>query len=251
MPVALSLAAGIVVDRSFDVGLMSWLGLATLLLLGGVVLNRSRAPASVSAVLVLAFWGVLGGLRHHEFWSLRREDNIAACVPARATPTRLTGRVASPLVIDAADHSAMRPPWTQVDRTIFQLDCASVGSGDGPISASGRVRVDVTGHLLGPEIGDELELYGSLQRPGGPNNPGGFDYADWLRRQGVDAVVRVEHPDHVRRTVAAPTWMDRLARGRDRLRREAQWIFVDLLDFRQAPLATSLLLGDRSGLPRS
>ena len=255
VPVTFAISIGILIDRQTKLSFPVWLTVASLLLGGFLVtISRERRAGNDRAfgltTLILACCVCIGGLRHHSFWSLRGPDNISTCLSSERSPVRLVGRLASPLVIDETDHSTATAPWKRVDRTVCRLACAVVGPSDHEISASGLIRVEVTGHLLGPQIGDRLELYGILRKPSGPRNPGGFDYADWLRRQGLDAVLYVEHPDHVLRLPSNATARERLARRRNDLRKSAEALFVQLLPADQVPLAKSLILGDRSGLPR-
>lgn len=252
---AFALATGILLDAALSPGFTLWLAAGAALAAGGIVTaatwgRRTKAPAAAlgAACSVLALWMIVGGLRHHAGCALRGDDSIVTCLSADRTPARLVGRLESALLIDPAEHSPATPRWTQIDRTLGLLQCEALGPLGEELAVSGTVRIEVTGHLLGPQIGDRLELFGQLQRPSGPRNPGGFDFATWLRRSGVEATFQVEHPDHVRPLSSAPGWGDRIGRWRDRLRREAEWVFIDLLTPAQAALATSLLLGDRSGL---
>lgn len=252
---AFALAGGIVLDRYGQPSFAVWMGCAaSLLAAAGAVLwwGRStddrRRAALVSTIGVLAWWVCVGGMRHHTGWQLRAADNVSTCLSETRQPVRLTARLLSPLVIDAADRSSARPAWTRMDRTVGVLACRSLGPVGRETTVSGCVRLVVTGHLLGPRAGDTLELWGQLAQPAGQRNPGGFDYANYLRSQGVDAVLLVEHPDHVRVVASQYNWRDRLSQWRDGLRREAEALFIERLDSRYVPLATSLLLGDRTGI---
>jgi competence protein ComEC len=245
VPLAFAVAGGVLVDRGWDVPLVAWGWLAVVLLIAAFGLRRTRWGA---ALAVLGVWACVGGVRHHGDWSLRRSDNVLAFATVEATPARLTGRVVSGIVIDEAEHDHATPLWMQVDRSRCVLECAGIGPETAEASCSGRVRVEVSGHLLGPRVGDRLEIFGALQRPGPPVNPGGFDYAEFLRAQQVDAVLRVEHPDHVRVIGSAPTIVDRLRNLRDSLRRECEELLRTHLAPQSVPLAASLLLGDRTGL---
>ncbi|WP_103020911.1 DNA internalization-related competence protein ComEC/Rec2 [Salinibacter altiplanensis] len=45
--------------------------------------------------------------------------------------------------------------------------------------------------------GDMVRLHGSLRRPSGRRNPGGFDYSAYLSRRGICCTLYVDAPDHV------------------------------------------------------
>ncbi|MFV0443988.1 MAG: ComEC/Rec2 family competence protein [Planctomycetaceae bacterium] len=248
MSVVLAVATGIGLDRLAEVPNLGWIAAASLGAVIALLLRWRRVAGWPCPLLVLWLWVCIGGLRHHECHDLRRPDNITTYLSEHQQMARLVGRLESGPVIDKADHTAAAPRWTQVDRTLAYLRCESIGDSLRESPVSGCVRLEVTGHLVGPLAGDQLELFGVLQRPSGPRNPGGFDYAEWLRSQGADATFRVKHPDHVRVIASRPSWLDRLRRWRNELRRSAEWVCIQRLDYSDAPMATSLLLGDRSGL---
>jgi competence protein ComEC len=222
-----------------------WLLLAGMALLAGLV--RWRRPA-IAATMTLIFWVCLGGIRHHQDWSVRRADNISAYLSEQPSPVRLTGRVATAVLIDPADHGGMTPEWMQIDRSLCTLECEELSDGVAAVPVSGLLRLEVKGHLVGPEVGDRLSVVGLMSHPSPPANPGDFDYRQWLRSQSIDGVLRVDHPDHVEALSSVPNCWDRAARFRDVLRRECEWVLVSQLDSQYVPLAESLLLGDRSGL---
>ena len=61
----------------------------------------------------------------------------------------------------------------QFDRTVCTLECRKLLSATGEQSVSGRVRLDINGHLAEGAAGDEVEVVGLLSRPAGPRNPYG------------------------------------------------------------------------------
>ena len=167
-----ALAAGILVDNALAPGFVVWL-IAGLLIAGvGAVVAmgpRFAAPMRYRERIVtfgvLALWLVVGGLRHHAAWGLRSDDSILTCLPAHRTPARLVGRLESALVIDPVAPTASTPQWARVDRTLAHFQCQAIGHVGAELPVSGLVRLEVTGHLIGPQIGDRLELYGELRAP--------------------------------------------------------------------------------------
>jgi competence protein ComEC len=63
----------------------------------------------------------------------------------------------------------------------------------------GRIRVTVRGFDPEVEYGDEIMVRGRLRPPTGFRNPGGFDYAEYLSRQGIQAVATVRRPENLTR----------------------------------------------------
>lgn len=250
VPVVLALALGILGDRWWSPTLATWLaGSATLLLTAGL-LQRAGRWNRAAAGAVLLVWVGLGGVRHHLVWSVREADNVSTCASDAPRPARVTARLRSPLVLDPVDPSRGAPAWMRVDRSIGLVECRTIGPEGAELPLSGVVRVEVTGHWREGQVGDVVEVYGKLHRPFGPRNPGDFDYAAFLRAQGVDALLRVDHPEHVRVIGRERGWLDWFHHGRAALRQECETLFTTHLPTAQVPLALSLLLGDRTRLPQ-
>lgn len=250
VPVVLAVALGILGDRWCSPTMAAWLSGTAALLLVAALCSLSRRWDRAATVATLLVWVGIGGVRHHAVWSLRGADNVSTCVREEPQPARVVVRLCSPLVLDPVDHSRSAPVWTRIDRTIGLGECRAIGPEGADIPLRGLVRLEVTGHWREVRVGDVVEAYGTLHRPSGPRNPGDFDYASFLRAQGVDALLRVEHPDHVRVIATESGWLDRFHHGRDALRRECESLFATHLPAVQVPLALSLLLGDRTRLPQ-
>ncbi len=230
------LAVGIVIDRYVAVSMSQWLmgGLVA----GALAIGARRfvsqgflATALVAILLVMA-----GGARHHQFWSLRESQSIHA-LPRESQPVRVVGRVASPIAIRNNNRPGV-PSWMRLDHSVFLLECEQlIGSGDTPIPISGLVRVDVAGHVLHTDRGEQVEIYGQLAIPEPPRNPGDFDYPEYLRMQGIDRLIRTDHPDCVRVREPAPratVWPGRL---RNAVRWECDWLIFDHLPREIRPVA--------------
>jgi competence protein ComEC len=243
--VTLSLMAGILVDRWLGMDVAAWVAIA----LGGLLLAwlmRRRSLRIVTLSLLIA-GASIGGLRHHLGWSVVAGDDISLLVQPEPTLVHVVGIVDTPIVIVGADDSVMTPVWMQVDRSMCDLRCEVLVTDALLQPVSGTVRLLVSGHLLHVDVGDRVEVLGRLITPRGPTNPGGFDYREYLQGQGVRALIECNHPDAVR--LRAPQVADHFQRWRSRLRQECERTFAAHLDERTAPLASSLLLGERSGLP--
>jgi competence protein ComEC len=97
--------------------------------------------------------------------------------------------------------------------------------------------------------GDEVQLTARFHPPAGLINPGGFDYADYMRRQGVEAVATVSGPDGVQvvgRGDNHPRWMlwNIVDRWRDRIRQSA----MNSLQDPARDIFLGVVIGDRGGL---
>lgn len=241
------LAVGIVIDRYVAISMNQWL--TGSLIAGALTIGVRRfvSHGLLSTALVAILLVMAGGARHHQFWSLRESQSIHA-LPRESQPVRVVGRVASPIAIRNNNRPGV-PSWMRLDHSVFLLECEQlIGSGDTPIPISGLVRVDVAGHVLHTDRGEQVEIYGQLAIPDPPRNPGDFDYPEYLRMQGIDRLIRTDHPDCVR-VVSQPqgplSWPGRFRKA---VRRDCDWLIFDHLPREIRPVALSLLIGDRSDL---
>jgi competence protein ComEC len=108
---------------------------------------------------------------------------------------------------------------------------------------SGRLQAAIYGELPDLAEGQRISAVLTLREASGFRNPGVFDYAEYLAREGIgalatgraDRVAPLEPPD--------PPWPVRV-------KRRALEIMRGALPPTSAALLSGLLLGDRSGLPR-
>lgn len=240
-PVAIAALVGIVVDHLLAPSLwVWWLGLIAVVALWlGALQRRPRAAA-------LALWvgcGVAFAAWHQMARDIAAPEVEAFLSEEPSRPIQLEARV-------------IRPSWTQEraeDHTISTLavlDQAQLVNSDGSRRPfAGRLRLIVETAVVDLPAGVAVRAVGRLSQPASAGNPGGFDFREWLRRQRVVAIVRVESTEALEQLEFAPTWSDRLQNQRRALRQAA----VDRLQRSTAPLtarvAEALLLGTRQQLP--
>ncbi len=249
VPVAFAFAAGILVDSQSEIPLAGWLITSGFLMAAAILGFWMRRHAAVTGVLILLFWVSLGGVRHHALQAVRREDNIAMFARQKPQPVCVIGQVIQAPELLRADHSASTPVWSQVDRTRILVRCELLRSCREEKTASGILQLSVTGHALGLNVGDKISAWGNLLLPGPPKNPLTFDYQRYLSLHRIDARLRCDHPEQVRRLESSSRWIDRLAKFRSQWRWEIRSVLINHLSREHAVLATSLLLGDRTSLP--
>ncbi len=106
-------------------------------------------------------------------------------LPAGNTPIPITGRITEPV------HYAP-------GRASFHLTVGQLGDATAEHRRGGILRV--TWREPGRDLtqGDLVMLTARIHPPSGHVNPGGFDYATYLIRHGVDATASVSGPDAVR-----------------------------------------------------
>ena len=188
----------------------------------------------------------LGGARHHLIWSVAQLDDVALFADETPRLSRLAGTIVTEPYVVPKKKSGFLSAWPQLDRTVCTLRCTSLASDEQRFRVSGLARLEVTGHLLHVQVGDQIEVVGRLSRPRGPRNAGEFDFREYLRRDGIRSFVRTNSPDAVRRIRSASGYQ--FWRSRSRFRNECEWIFANYLSERTAPVARALLLGSRSAM---
>jgi ComEC/Rec2-related protein len=164
-----------------------------------------------------------------------------------------TGRP-SPALLELMSAHRRVEIFARVDGTPFQktsgwrvpLDLVGVRGRSGNIPVSGRVLLTSIPSLQGIRYGDYLRFDGQVFAPSIRRNPGGFDYADYLHRQGFDATVRPESP--LTHWAQQQDWS--LTNTVDPLRRWIRAVFTAHLDADADALLTGLLLGDTDRLPK-
>lgn len=246
MTAAAALAAGIVLDRKFEPPLWTWVLLGLVLVLT-VALLRSRNRTLV-AVAILSMIACAGAVRHHLVWSARADNDISRLGLVDDTPVRVVGVIDSAIEIIPARHSPSMPAFLQQDRSVCRLRCESLIGSKDTMAVRGVVRFDADGRFTHVRQGDRVEVLGRLRIPQAPRSPGDFDFPRWLRAQGIDRILNIDHRDAVRVLGDASTWSHRWGRARERLRQRCDRILEASLRPETYPVGASLLLGTRTGL---
>jgi competence protein ComEC len=219
LPLALAFAVGIAASDWMR-GVFVW-ALWLVALSGGALLLALGRRGAVAVLLLLGV-AALGALRAMAL-PLSAADVAALALPRAAT---VTGRVDGAPVSFAPDRTRLVLEVEQVDEA----------------RRSGRLQVTLYGNPPALTEGQRVRANVRLHRAGGFKNPGGFDYADHLAREGILVVgtARAE-----RLTVVddpGPPWHVRVRRG-------AREAIERALPPASAALLAGLLLGERTALP--
>jgi competence protein ComEC len=245
VPVTAAFAAGILVDHLFEPDLTVWLIAAGVCLAGwaiGMKLRRTHA----SAVLLLSAVVIAGAGWHHWRWSIVGSDHIVRFAEETPQPVHLVGRLVDQPWVVPRKEQELPVAIAQFDRTLATLECHTLISGHHEETVSGRVRLEVNGHLVNGAVGDEVDVVGLLARPAGPRNPGAFDFRSYLRSDGLLATLHCTEPDDVR---VVHEGGSRFRRMQARLRARAEEMLEHNLSERTAPVGVALLLGTRTAIP--
>lgn len=241
-PAALLLSAavvGIVADRWNAPPTLVW----WLILSGGIVAALLiRWQRDLQLLALCTAWASLFGLWHHAWWADPPATQVYHWATDAGRLVRLVGRVAE-------------PGWTR-QRIGSDPETIVLFRAEGVIddarrvtSTSGLLRIQIDAPNYVAWAGDRWEVTGRLIRPATAGNPGGFDYRQWLRTQGVQSVLQVQQELAITRLAPEPGIGDELINWRQRLRQHATHALQESLDGRTAAVAEALLLGTRSQLP--
>jgi competence protein ComEC len=185
VPVALGMTAGIVLDRFWMVPLGASLGATFVCVLAWLIF--ANTPQKRLALVYL--WGGVAGFGatyHH--WQRHHIDanDLSRYAEREPQPARLRGtlQTAPSRQIERRDPLRTMPASATsrfVVRATQRQDVAMRTWHD----VGGLVQITVVGNVTDITVGDEVELLGRLALPGEAVNPGGFDYAAFLRDQGI------------------------------------------------------------------
>ena len=219
LPLALAFAGGIAsVDRVPSV--VAWAAAITALAGAGLCLAVGRVGPA--AALLLVDVAAIGALRATPL--PRGAEHVASlALPRTAT---VTARIVT------------EPTRFAAERTRLLLDAEDV---DGT-PRKGHLQVTVYGEAAALGEDQRIRAEVRLSRASGFRNPGGFDYAEHLEREGIHVVgsARAERL----------TFLDDPGRPwHTRLRRQAREAIEHALPPASAALLAGLLLGERTALP--
>lgn len=245
VPVVLAFATGIVVDANVPTN--GWCGwsLAVIALLIAAVLRSLHCSRGSIICLLLAVAG-MGAVRHHDVWFISEPNDVGLFARDEPRPARLIGTIAErPQLIRDTDDESSRP-WASRERTTLIVNSRRLRDGDRWLDVTGGVRVDVSGLAIDLQIGDEIELLGRLALPEQPRNVGEFDFAEFLRKQGIRAVMRCRSVDAVKFHDRPNDVVTQVRRQIVLAREHCEQLLREKLSPDSSSVALALLLGSRT-----
>ncbi|MCI0680841.1 MAG: DNA internalization-related competence protein ComEC/Rec2 [Gemmataceae bacterium] len=245
VPVALAFTSGIILDRIASIRLPTSLACVVAFVAAFVASKRKgQTHAPVWLWLALA---AAGASWHQWYRDSMAPNDIRLFATAEGRPVRLRGIVDSePVQVRdlAADplRSFATKPATRLTVRVRQLEHRSDWH---PVS--GLVQSTIAGKQMPLHVGDEIELTGLLALPPAPGNPGAFDYAEFLRDQGIGATLHVpDASDAV--DVLREGWPHSAWGWLAVLRARGVTLLEEHLPAGQRGVAAALLLGDGSAM---
>lgn len=227
--VTLAYICGIVIARTWSgqAGFLIWLTLLPLLLLLTVYLFRI-----FDSLLCLLLAGALlaGGMSY--FFAVE------------SSPASLTHFSGSPLYVEGtiADE-----PVYYSDHLTFPLLADTIERANERQPVNGLLEVRIYGDDGGQYwFGERLRIRGEIVEPRGFRNPGGFDYAYYLRSKGIDALI---YPRPIQVEIIGTGELNRLAESAVKTRVKLTDSIIKVLPSPSAELLTALLFGRKEALP--
>ena len=244
LPVVLAFVVGIIVDANVAaVGWWGWTITVTALLLTGLMSWLRCLRLSIYCLLLVV--AGMGAMRHHDVWFVGESNDIGLFAQEEPHPARIIGTIAErPQLIREADEDNSRP-WGTRERTVLIIDGRQLRDGEQWLDVTGGVRVDVSGLASDLRVGDEVELLGRLSLPERPRNVGEFDFAEFLRKQGIHAVLRCRSLEAVRILNRPGDLVTQMRRQLVVARELCEQLLRDNLQPSTASVALALLLGSR------
>lgn len=247
VPIALALTVGIVADRMFSIALEATLIAAFV----GVVVGAIAAFRGHTPIVLVALWltlSVLGSALHHWHSRYLPADDLGRQAASEPHAARLRGVVYSAPILSPGQNDPLRTqPAKATVRFVMRVTQRQDITEHVWKQTSGLTQVTLQGRPadLAFTAGDEIEVLGRLSHPGHAMNPGEFDYADFMRDQGITTTLTVLDTDEaqlVRRGWPTSLW------GVLAVVRE--WAQASLRHYMSShhELASALLLGEGSGL---
>lgn len=172
------IAAGIVFADHIGWQPLTWLvaSMAALVLVV-IFLARQRRRWSILpplSAIVLMF--AIGALRLSLAVCSRPPPALSQLMSLRS-PVRIEGRLSE-------------TPRSRLSGWQAPLEVQFVHTNSGPVPMTARILISGPYSLAGLHYGDRVRFTARLRAPNVRRNPGGFDYADFLFRQGIDGLAR-------------------------------------------------------------
>jgi competence protein ComEC len=218
--------AGLLLGHGFLYFPFSAAALAVLTLIAAAILIVvKQAPIRSPIVALLSF--LAGMLSYIYSAAYVPSDHYLRVLLFDHAKHEIVGRIVSPLDRDPG-------------RTSFVIAATSI---DGT-AVSGRMRASVRDEQASAGYGDTVRIFGRVYEPRGFRNPGGFDYAEHLGRQGIHAAVSAADFGAVHILDRAHGIFRKIQDRRERIRRH----FLAGTNGPGSAILRAMVLGEEGGL---
>lgn len=246
-PVALGIISGIVADARLTPPVLSY----PVILILVTALVAMRRMARLNQFIIFTASLAAGAMLHASFIRITPANAMARFTTDGERLIRVRGVIDDEPELITNDDAEFAAWAFSGDRSAFFLRVESVEAAEQWQPVAGRVQVFVREAVLDLKEGESVELLGRLEPLRPPRNPGAFDWAAYLRRQGVAASITVNHREAIRRSTdqRQPDEQDWLRSFRHRAR---HMLISDLTPGadQQRSLLEAMVIGHRSRVDR-
>lgn len=215
-PAAAGLIVGIALDESLQFPALAYVSMFVVSSLPAIA---GAVRRTIGPLLIFVAAMSVGGTLHLQAARTIPVSGIERYADASGRIARIRGTVVSePQVLGDSPNPFAK--WTyQGERTAFLVEAESIEGVEDEIAVTDRIRVTVGEAVLDLSENEKVEVFGRLYTLAPPQNPGGFDWSGFQRRQGVTARMSCDHRENVRRLGESPgtgrlvTWLRTTVRG--------------------------------------
>ncbi|MDA7925922.1 DNA internalization-related competence protein ComEC/Rec2 [Mariniblastus sp.] len=260
--VVVAFAAGIFIDREWDIDwrfsfFSAWLCLVGWLLARRCTINtredwlHRRSDSAfkrerIASTILLVGFVLAGSFWHHGRWNWYSQNEIGQFATGLSRPCCLEATVISePLWMvsetgfDSHHETEMKTRLVlKVNRLRDGLDWTSVG---------GICDLVIHQSVSGIHSGDQIEVFGYLIKSSPSSNPGGFDFQEYYRGKSKRAFLHAYQAESVS-VVETANWLT--ARWISSLRRRLNELTWQYIPSPETGFASAILLGNREQLSR-
>ncbi|MCG6155208.1 ComEC/Rec2 family competence protein [Rubinisphaera margarita] len=246
---AIAFAGGIALDRSQgDRFHWDWL-LTAALVVGLIWLVLAAIRSRFAVIAAVGLVATSGICWHHHVWSIANPKHVVRYAASEATPLRLRATVLDAPVLVPHRLPDFATAWPGEEKSRCHLQAEAILLPERNIPVTGRLRLTVTGRIPHVRDGDRIEVGGTLRRLTPARNPGTYDFAESMRREGVLCTLFCEHADGIvvrDRQQGLPAWSPPMLLSG--LRQRISHVYEQVFETDVAAMANALVLGERSGL---
>jgi len=245
LPVLIALVLGILADRFASISWNHWIVTGILSLSCWAFFYYKSITRFAIFSLLIACVSV-GGIRHHSFWHLSVRNSIERFLSEERQLVSLKATVlTSPEIVE------VKRPWNKT--TVFHsqcvLRCKQLFLPDSSsVAVAGKIRLSIKDKTTDLHVGDIVKVVGWISKPSRPQNPGQFDFREYLKRDGIEAILTIEKAAGIEHLETSCDWFLKIQRLIERSRKKYSQQIDASLDKESASIAKAVLLGNRSQL---
>ena len=234
--ILIPLCAGIALPGIFNISILCSILSAAVFLVISLFFFRSRAVSQAALFLAILFTGAALSLNSN----LLPADHISNFIPSEEpSDLSLRGKVIDDPIATTTLYKTVR--------TSFTLKAESLKEGASWRKTCGLVKADIfSKNAQTISFGDELLLEGAASRPHGLNNPGLFNYAEYLKLKNIYCCLTVK--DGSAAKVLRRDSTGYIKSAAYRVRHRMRTLINEYLKMPYSGFLKAILIGDRSDL---